>query len=311
MNGNIIKLRDRLYQYSEESSKNIDILENESMRLHTTFKIGGRAGMYVRPGDTDSLIHTVSAAEELGVRIFIMGNGSNLLFDDGGFDGVVISTEKMNSVMIDGEYLTAGAGAMLSSCAVSARDNALSGMECLYGIPGTVGGAVFMNAGAYGGEMKDIVIRTEYYDRAEKRIKTIEGDEHSFGYRESIFRHNEGVILSSTFKLKKDATEEINARMADYKGRRISKQPLEYPSAGSTFKRYPGRYTAQMIDEAGLKGLSVGGAQISEKHAGFVINRGGATSDDVLKLINTVKERIRELYGIDIECEVIYVSDHE
>ncbi len=309
MNDNICEFKDILNKYREIIPEYAaDVLENEPMSLHTTFKIGGNASVFLKPYNASSLTRILEAAEQSGVRFTIIGNGSNLLFDDQGFNGAVISTEKMNSVRFEGDVLIADAGAMLSVCAIQSRDKALSGMERLYGIPGTVGGAIYMNAGAYGTEMKDIVVCTEYYDAAEKRIKTASNAEHKFGYRDSVFKNKNAVILSSKLSLTHDSADDINSRMQNFKSCRINKQPLEYPSAGSAFKRYPGKYTAKMIDEAGLKGYSVGGAQISEKHAGFVINRGGATASDVLALIETVKDKIRILYGIEIECEIIYVK---
>ena len=290
------------------SDNNIKIKENEPLCLHSTFKIGGNARIFAVPQSIDALIFLMETAKKLDVRAYIVGNGSNILFDDAGFDGVVISTSGLNSIVVEGDIITAECGAMLSACAVKAKDAGLSGMECLFGIPGSVGGAVFMNAGAYGGEMKDIVIETTYLDVNDFTLHTVKGDDHEFGYRQSIFKSNRGIILNTSMKLKPADKNVICAAMDDYKERRITKQPLEFPSAGSTFKRYPGRYTGQMIEESGLKGRSIGGAQVSEKHAGFVINRENASSKDVLELIETIKQTIRENYGIDIETEVIYVK---
>ena len=290
------------------SDNNIKIKENEPLCLHSTFKIGGNARIFAVPQSIDALIFLMETANKLDVRAYIVGNGSNILFDDAGFDGVVISTSGLNSIVVEGDIITAECGAMLSACAVKAKDAGLSGMECLFGIPGSVGGAVFMNAGAYGGEMKDIVIETTYLDVNDFTLHTVKGDDHEFGYRQSIFKSNRGIILNTSMKLKPADKNVICAAMDDYKERRITKQPLEFPSAGSTFKRYPGRYTGQMIEESGLKGRSIGGAQVSEKHAGFVINRENASSKDVLELIETIKQTIRENYGIDIETEVIYVK---
>ena len=219
-----------------------------------------------------------------------------------------MSTEALNKISIEGNTVIAESGAMLTLCAASARDAGLSGMECLYGIPGSIGGAVYMNAGAYGGEMSDIVVETTYLDIDTLEVKTIACEEHGFGYRKSVFCKSNSIILETVMKLKADDIQNINNKMNEYKRLRIEKQPLEYPSAGSTFKRYPGRYTAQMIDEAGLKGYTVGGAQVSEKHAGFVINKGGATCKDVLELISVIKNKIKKLHDIEIETEVIYVK---
>ena len=307
MTDNILKLKESILNRIGENN-DIALRENELLSGHSTFKIGGPAKLYAIPQNAESLAWLVGEIKANDVKMFVLGHGSNLLFDDSGFDGVVVSTEALNKVSVEGDVITAESGAMLTYCAACAREAGLSGMECLFGIPGSVGGAVYMNAGAYGGEMSDIVVKTTYFDLDDMLVKEIVADEHDFGYRKSIFRDKNAIILETVMKLKTDDTESINEKMNEYKRLRIEKQPLEYPSAGSTFKRYPGRYTAQMIDEAGLKGYSVGGAQVSEKHAGFVINKGGATSKDVLDLITVIKEKIHELHGIDIETEVIYVK---
>ena len=303
----IFKLISSVKEYNGCDNK-IYYRENEPMSGHCTFKIGGCARLFAVPKSVDALIFILNEAKKLSVRTYVIGNGSNILFSDAGFDGVIISTEGMNSIRVDGTVLYAECGAMLSSCGIRAKNESLSGMECLFGIPGTIGGAVFMNAGAYGGEIRDVVVKTTYLDPATMEIKTIEGDDHKFGYRHSVFKENGGIILSAELHLREGSLEEITAAMDDYKKRRVDKQPLEYPSAGSTFKRYPGRYSGQMIDECGLKGCSVGGAQVSEKHAGFVINKNCATSKDVRELIDHIKNVIRDAYGIDIETEIIYVE---
>ena len=297
-----------LKKYIDSLESRMICKENEPLSVHSTFKIGGCAKLYVIPKNADGLKAVMRKVKELGVRYFVLGHGSNILFDDCGFDGVIISTEAMNKLSIDGNVITAECGVMLTQCAVAAKEASLSGMECLYGIPGTVGGAIYMNAGAYGSEMKDIVAETVYLDTESLEEHTVAGEEHKFGYRESVFRENGGIILSAKLVLEEGKKAEIAAKMAEYKRLRLEKQPLEYPSAGSTFKRYPGKYTAQMIDEAGLKGYTVGGAQVSEKHAGFVINIGDATSKDVMRLIEHIKSEIKKLHGIDIETEVILVK---
>lgn len=307
MSDNILELKRSIKNYCV-CGGSIILRENERLSAHCTFKIGGEARLYAIPQSVESTAWIVSEAKKLGVKWFILGHGSNLLFDDAGFDGVIISTEALNSITFDGNFVTAECGALLSKCAAMARDAGLSGMECLFGIPGSVGGAVYMNAGAYGGEMSDIVVSTTYLDTESMETREISGDAHGFGYRHSIFCDNKNIVLQTKMSLKEGNIDEIAEKMNEYKRLRFEKQPLEYPSAGSTFKRYPGRYTAQMIDEAGLKGFSVGGAQVSEKHAGFVINKGGATSDDVLKLIETIKGKIYDLYGIEIETEVIHIK---
>ena len=304
---NINKLISSINEYNGCDNK-IDYKENEPLSQHCTFKIGGNASLFVIPKNVDALIHVLTEAKKLSVRAYVIGNGSNILFDDAGFNGVIISTEGMNSIRVEGTMLYAECGAMLSSCGIKAKAESLTGMECLFGIPGTIGGAVFMNAGAYGGEIRDVVVKTTYLDPTSMEIKTITGEEHKFGYRHSVFKENGGIILSSELQLKAGKLEDITAAMDDYKKRRVDKQPLEFPSAGSTFKRYPGRYTGQMIDECGLKGCTIGGAQVSEKHAGFVINRSCATSADVCALVDHIKKVIHDAYGIDIETEIIYVK---
>lgn len=296
--------------YNSESPRRdmIPFVENEPMRNHSTFKIGGDARIFASPTSDEALAYSIKSAKECGVPYYILGHGSNVLFDDAGYGGVIISTDGIRGTIIDGEMLYARCGTMLSTVAGAARDASLSGMEALFGIPGTVGGAVYMNAGAYGSEMSNIVVSTKYFDIDTMSFKTVHGDDHHFGYRESVFREMNSVILSTQLKLVADNKDDINDRMAEYRRRRIERQPLEYPSAGSTFKRYPGRYTGQMIEEAGLKGLSVGGAAVSEKHAGFIINKGNATSADVKTLIETIKAKIYENYGINIETEVIFVG---
>ena len=304
---NICKLISSVNEYNGCDNK-IDYKENEPLSGHCTFKIGGFARLFVIPKNTDALIFILNEAKKLSLRTYVIGNGSNILFSDAGFDGVIISTEGMNSIRVDGTKLYAECGAMLSSCGIRAKNESLTGMECLFGIPGTIGGAVFMNAGAYGGEIRDVVVKTTYLDPETMEIKTVEGEDHKFGYRHSLFKENGGIILSAELQLKEGNIKDITAAMEDYKKRRVDKQPLEFPSAGSTFKRYPGRYTGQMIDECGLKGYTVGGAQVSEKHAGFVINRDCASSEDVCELVEHIKHVIRDAYGIDIETEIIYVE---
>lgn len=280
--------------------------KNEPMSRHTTFRIGGSAVLYAVCETVEALVMLIGECRDRGIRYIILGNGSNVLFSDDGFEGIVISMTGLNRVEITDTGIIAEAGASLTAVSKTARDASLTGMEFAHGIPGSIGGAVFMNAGAYDGEMKNIVSESTYLDTTDGTVHTITGEAHDFGYRESIYRaHPEWIILSARISLTRGNKEEITAKMDDFMQRRISKQPLEYPSAGSVFKRYPGRYTAQMIDEAGLKGTSVGGAQVSEKHAGFIINTGNATCQDVTELIEKIRAAIENKYGIRIECELI------
>ena len=298
-----------LESYNLDHAECVTIKYNESLSRHTTFRIGGQADLYLVPRDVNAFCDVMRIVADSGVRFYILGNGSNLLFDDSGFSGVVISTSALSGVDVCGSTITASAGATLASVCKAARDNSLEGLEFAYGIPGSVGGAVFMNAGAYGGEISQVLSSSTYLDLSDMTVHTITNPEHEYGYRESVYKHTNRVILSATFELRIGDREEIAARMSDYMDRRVTKQPLEFPSAGSVFKRYPGRFTGQMIEEAGLKGYTIGGAQISEKHAGFIINRGGATAEDVLSLIRYIKEKILEIYGCELECEMIYVKN--
>ena len=290
-------------------SYGIAYAENEPMSQHTSFKIGGPAGLYVCPETSDEVRITVEAARAHGVRTYVLGRGTNVVFADSGFDGLVISMLRMDRVIINGNTVTAGCGATLAKTAVAARDAGLTGMEFAHGIPGSVGGAVFMNAGAYGGEISGILRSSTYLDINTGEIHVIDTASHRFGYRDSLYKHHpEYVIIEASFGLSAGEKDLIAAKMDELITMRREKQPLEYPSAGSAFKRYPGRYTAQMIDEAGLKGKQIGGAQVSEKHAGFIINKGGATAADVRALVDAIKDEIFKLYGIEIESEILFVD---
>ena len=290
------------------NSKKIEYKLNEPLKKHTSFKIGGNADYFVSVKSTDELILILKELNEKQIPFFIIGKGSNLLVSDKGIEGVVISLAKMDEITVNGDILKADAGANLAGVCLKAQYFGLSGLEFAYGIPGSVGGALFMNAGAYGGEMSQVVVSAEYVTFSGE-LGIINLSDMKLGYRTSIFKEGEKIITSVSFGLKKGNKAEILALMEDFLGRRKAKQPLEYPSAGSTFKRYPGRYTAKMIDEAGLKGCTVGGAQVSEKHAGFIINRGGATAGDVLSLIDKIQKEIYRLHKIEIEPEVIYIPE--
>ena len=307
MTESITNLYERILAYNGEHDNAIVILRDEPMCRHTTFRIGGPAALFLTPDSADSMTSLCAMLKETGAKHFFLGNGSNLLFDDGGFDGAVISLAGLNSVSVDGNAIRAEAGASVASVCKAAREASLTGLEFAFGIPGTVGGAVYMNAGAYGGETAFVLTESTYLDLDTLTVHTIPLSEHDFGYRESVYKHTSRLILSAEFTLQPGVREEVAALMADYMNRRVTKQPLEYPSAGSVFKRYPGRYTGQMIDESGLKGYTIGGAQVSEKHAGFIINKGGATAKDVLDLIAHIKKVILDNYGCELECEVIHV----
>lgn len=290
-------------------SADIPYIKDEPMSRHTSFRIGGPCKLFVSPESSEGFVDSYELAKQHGISVYVLGRGSNVLFEDCGFDGIVLSTEKLSSVTIDGNRLIAGSGASFTHIAAVARDAGLSGLEFAYGIPGSVGGAVYMNAGAYGGEVSDCLASSTAFVADDSRIICVEGKDHNFGYRTSIYKQKGNcVILSAEFELERGNVEDIRAKMEDLMGRRKSKQPLEYPSAGSVFKRPKGYFVGQMIEELGLKGHSVGGAQISEKHAGFIINKDKATCKDVKDLIAFVKEKVKESYGVDLECEVIFVK---
>lgn len=274
----------------------------------TSFRIGGIVSAAVYPQNKGALCALLRYLREKEIKYTVLGFGSNVLVDDGEYNGVFVMTEDINDIETADNIMTVGAGRGITSCASAAQRVGLSGLSFAYGIPGTVGGAVVMNAGAYGGEIKDVIVSADVYDPEKDEIVTLSVDDLKLGYRESAVKNTDLVVLSAVFLLKYGKSEDILAEMNDYMSRRRSKQPLEFPSAGSVFKRYPGYFTAQLIDEAGLKGYRIGGAEVSEKHAGFIINRGGATAQDVKMLISEITERIREKNGIEIERELIYIK---
>ena len=283
--------------------KNIQYAENKRASEFTSFKIGGEC-FVVYPANESELINIIRFCRDNTFKFIVLGCGSNVLFSDDGYDGAVILTQKLNKVNCSDDIITAECGAQLSTVCKTAYKNGLCGLEFAYGIPGSVGGAVFMNAGAYGGETKDVILKVRAYSFDDDKVLEFDNAECDFGYRHSVFEDKNFIILSAEYKLTAADKTEIKAKMDDYIGRRKSKQPLNYPSAGSVFKRYPGRYTGQMIEASGLKGYTVGGAQVSEKHAGFIVNKGGATASDVLELIEHIKSVIKEREGVDIETEI-------
>ena len=290
-------------------NNNYSFKENELLKLHTSFKIGGNASLFVSPSDENELKEITDKCKELSVKFYILGNGTNVLFSDKGFDGVVISTtEKMNGIRrIDETSFECDAGVTLSAVCNYALENSLSGFEYLYGIPGTVGGAIITNAGAYGGEISDVAVEVKHIDE-NGNFGSYIGQEIDFSYRHSAYENNNYTICSVVFTCQKGDKSEIKAKMTDLIGRRKDKQPLEYPSAGSTFKRPVGGYAAALIDQAGLKGTHVGDAEVSVKHSGFVINKGNATCSDVLELVEIIKQRVLDNSGITLELEVRVVE---
>lgn len=287
------------------------VFTGEAMSRHTTFKIGGPADYFLMPDKDTDVGRIVKICKESAIPYFILGNGSNLLVGDGGYRGAVIQIYKnMSAVTVEGTEITVQAGALLSSVAAAAKNAALTGFEFAGGIPGTMGGAVVMNAGAYGGEMKDVLTEVTVMDE-EGEIVTLPADKLELGYRISIIKTAGYIVLEAKLQLKEGNPEVIRETMKDLTIRRTTKQPLEYPSAGSTFKRPEGYFAGKLIMDSGLAGYQVGGAQVSEKHCGFVINAGGATARDVRTLMDNVRDIVYKKYGVTLEPEVKFLGDFE
>ena len=286
----------------------IPFRENEPLAAHCTFKIGGPAQLFVQPQTEQQLCSAAALCKEQAVRYYLLGNGSNILFADEGFAGVVIDISALGSdIAIEGNTLTAGAGVRLAILCRAALEHGLSGLEFAYGIPGTVGGAVYMNAGAYGGEMKDVLTVVRYLT-AEGEVVQASAAELDLSYRHSIFEENGGCILSAQFALQPGNAADIRAKMDELMAKRADKQPLDKPSAGSTFKRPAGAFAAALIDQCGLRGFRHGGAAVSDKHCGFVVNLGGATCADVLALCDEVRAIVKEKTGYELEKEIRVVK---
>ena len=287
----------------------ISYKENEPLSAHCTFKIGGPTDVFVLPENAEQLCRAIALCKACGTKYYLLGNGSNVLFEDAGYRGAVLDTTALKQELSITELpgaecsVAVGAGTKLSTLCKAALDNSLTGLEFAYGIPGTVGGAVYMNAGAYGGEMKDVLTAVTYLTR-EGKIVTEDASALDLSYRHSIFEENGGVILRATLRLKKGDPAAIKARMDELMQKRIDKQPLDKPSAGSTFKRPAGAFAAALIDQCGLRGFRHGGAAVSEKHCGFVVNLGGATCADVLALCDEVRAVVKEKTGFDLEKEI-------
>ncbi len=292
--------------YNLASILDCEARKNEPLSKHTTFRIGGTADTYIKVTTLSKLSAILKECRDSDINYMILGNGSNVLASDDGFRGVVIRLDGdfRRISLVDDTTIYCGAGATLASLCKFALNCGLTGLEFAWGIPGSVGGAVFMNAGAYGGEMKDVVYSVSHMDK-EGNIGRTEKDALDFGYRTSVYRRNQCIITGVTLKMRSGAPDDIRAKMDDYLGRRTEKQPLEYPSAGSVFKRPEGAFAGALIEQCGLKGASHGGAQVSEKHAGFIINKGGATAHDVKSLIREVQTEVAEKTGYTLECELI------
>ncbi|MCR5688259.1 MAG: UDP-N-acetylmuramate dehydrogenase [Lachnospiraceae bacterium] len=286
------------------------VLLNEPLKAHTTFRVGGPADVFITVKSIKEATETVRLLLAHGLPYKVIGNGSNILAADSGYRGCIVCIG-MDHINVSGTSVTAGAGAMLSKTAYLAYENSLSGMEFASGIPGSVGGAMVMNAGAYGGEMKDITSYVTLLDTESFGIVKLASGMMDFGYRTSIVRKRPYIVLEAEFELDRGDKADIKGRMDELSQKRREKQPLEYPSAGSTFKRPEGYFAGKLIEDAGLKGFSVGGAKVSEKHSGFVINTGDATAADIIAVIRTVREKVHECSGVMLEPEVVMIGDIE
>ncbi len=299
--------RAQIVEKLQAACPNALILTDEPMSRHTTFRVGGAADVMIQPSSGDEVVAAINAAKEMEVPYFVMGNGSNLLVKDGGMEGIVILLgERMSAIRRDGCRLYAQAGAMLSKLSREALNAGLEGLVFASGIPGTVGGAVAMNAGAYGGEMAQVLVRAKVLLNGEVRWMT--RDELEMGYRTTLVLREGGIVLEAEFELCEGDREQLSAQTLELSRKRREKQPLSFPSAGSTFKRPVGYFAGKLIEDAGLKGASVGGAQVSTLHAGFVINTGNATAADILSLIEKVQKKVYDMSGVMLETEVRIVG---
>ena len=302
---NIQEIKEQLFYYTDEDR----VAEYEPMDLHTSFRCGGAADLFVTPGSLGELMNVLDLVRAKNIPYLVMGNGSNVLFKDGGYHGVVIRIgEGMDRVRIEGQTVFAEPGVSLAKLAKMAAEEGLSGLEFACGIPGSLGGAVFMNAGAYDHELKEVLLSVSSINHL-GMMKDRKAEDCGLGYRHSIFMENGEVILGVKLFLKPDSRMDISDRMKEYTLRRNSKQPVHLPSAGSFFKRPEGHFAGKLIEDAGLKGLQIGGAQVSPMHAGFIVNNGGATATDVLDLMRVVQETVLDKSGVMLEPEVRIVGE--
>lgn len=289
---------------------NANVLYNEPMKKHTSFRAGGEAKVIAKPQSKEKLVDVIKYLESGNIEYAIVGNGSNLLVSDSGFDGVIILTECIDYIVCENEKITAGCGASLAKIASVALDNSLTGFEFAAGIPGFAGGGVVMNAGAYGGELKDILGKIEYCD-SDGDVFCVDAKDAELSYRHSMFSDKKLCILEAEFCLSKGDANEIRERMNELAAKRRDKQPLNYPSAGSAFKRPEGYFAAKLIEDSGLKGFSVGDAQVSDKHCGFIVNKGNASASDIYNLIRHCKKTVLEKQGVVIEPEIKFLGNFE
>lgn len=286
-----------------------NVMIDEPMKKHSSFRVGGTVDILVTPRSIFQLRKILKFCKKENIPIFIMGNGSNLIVSDKGIRGVVVKIfDNLSEYSIEGNTMSVYSGALLSKISKVALKNELTGLEFAAGIPGTLGGAVAMNAGAYGGEMKDIVVKTKYMD-LDGETKVLDGEEHEFGYRTSYILKNSCIVLKSVLQLKRGKKQEIKALMDDLNKKRKEKQPLEMPSAGSVFKRPEGYFAGKLIEDCKLKGYRIGGAQVSEKHCGFIVNTGDATASDIQKLIKHIQKTVKTAHGIELQTEVRVIGE--
>lgn len=284
--------------------ENIDAECDQPLANYVTFRIGGPCRLLVKPKSLSDIQRAVALCKEAKMNYFVLGNGSDMLVSDAGYPGMILLTAELQEIeLTDSARIRCGAGVPLSKLCLFAWEHALTGLEFAFGIPGSVGGAVYMNAGAYGGEIKDVLSSAEFLDE-EGAVRNLPNQSLDFSYRHSLFSDSGKIILGAEFVLEPGDPAEIRSRMDDYLSRRKSKQPLEFPSAGSTFKRPEGNYASALIEQCGLKGYSIGGAQVSRKHSGFIINTGTATCSDVCRLIEHIQKAVFEKTGYQLECEV-------
>lgn len=291
---------------------NILFEENVDGKRLCSFRVGGNVRVVVKPKNADELEGLYAYLLENNIKNVLLGKGSNIVISDCGYDGVVVSLSELSRVdfdITDDRCIVAGAGASMLKLANFAQSNGLTGLEFAHGIPGSVGGGVYMNAGAYGGEICQVLKSCLIFDKSQGIMFLVDAAECDFSYRHSIFMDNKDlIVLFATFELKEGNPDEIKAKMDEYKAKRVTSQPLEYPSAGSTFKRPEGYFAGKLIEDAGLKGYTIGGAQVSEKHAGFVINRGDATAEDIKELVSHIQKTVKEKFDVALECEIEFVE---
>lgn len=303
------KISSAIYEFLSAYVPAEDILPEEPMCRHTTFRVGGAAQCLVRISSVEQLKKIIPYLQQVEVPFFILGNGSNLLVGDKGFCGVILQiSDRMNEITVEDDRIRVQAGALLSQVARAAMEHGLTGLEFASGIPGTIGGGVVMNAGAYGGEMKQIVEYVTVLDRQGEVLELL-AEDMEFGYRTSVIKNRPFIVLEVCLKLCKGDKKEIVSKMEELAQRRREKQPLEFASAGSTFKRPEGYFAGKLIMDAGLRGYSIGGARVSEKHCGFVVNTGRATAADVAEVIQEVRDRVKDKFGVTLEPEVIFLGD--